>query len=311
MEEIVDFKKYPNLLLLLWDTPEKEMEAFDAFRLLDCRLSKYIKNSWLSDEEKELLHRLAEKFGGGVPIIREVWSNNVSPKEIIEVVTEHIDRRFLEAGQFCFSGGALSSIRHGGYRGCTDIEFLSSKIIPFNSIKDRVYGSADLKLAREPFIDKDAVMVWAICNENIIRMDFMCEHRFDFGITEDFYGVKALNNTDLMAYKLLAYSDSNISFNDIKTAKEISDILAIYKDCQETLAPAWDIALDVYSIWFGSAMKRLASIDSEVSVKDILIAGGVKGQFLEEFLQVIPSFCGEIRSLIKTVPDIQADPPGI
>ena len=59
MEETVDFRKYPNLLLLLWDTQEKEMGAFDAFTLLDCRFSKYIRNDWLNDDERELRQSLA------------------------------------------------------------------------------------------------------------------------------------------------------------------------------------------------------------------------------------------------------------
>ena len=63
MEETVDFRKYPNLSLLLWDTQEKEMGAFDAFSLLDCRFSKYIRNDWLNDDERELLQRLAAKSG--------------------------------------------------------------------------------------------------------------------------------------------------------------------------------------------------------------------------------------------------------
>ena len=303
MEETVDFRKYPNLVLLLWDTQEKEMGAFDAFSLLDCRFSKYIRNDWLNDDERELLQRLAAKFGGGVPISRQEWSNSASPKEIIEIITEHIDRGFLETGRFRLSGGALSSIRHGGYRRAADIAFLSHEIGPFNSTKSRVHASTDLKMKREPYIDKDTVMVWAVYGDTTVRVDLICEQRFAFGMPGEFYGVNALNDTDLMTCKLLSYSDRNLGTKDTEAAQDIADILAIYKDCPDTLAPACATVLEAYGGWFAAAMKRLASADSEATAKDTLISGGVLDSSLEELMQIAPSFREAIRSFISTVPD--------
>lgn len=303
MEETVDFRKYPNLVLLLWDTQEKEMGAFDAFTLLDCRFSKYIRNDWLNDDERELLQRLAAKFGGGVPISRQEWSNSASPKEIIEIITEHIDRGFLETGRFRLSGGALSSFRHGGYSRATDIVFLSPEIGPFNSTKSRAHASTDLKMKREPYIDKDTVMVWAMYGDTPVRVDLMCEQRFNFGTPEEFYGVNALNDTDLMTCKLLSYSDRNLGTKDTEAAQDIADILAIYKDCPDTLAPACATALEAYGGWFVSAMKRLTSADSEATAKETLISGGLLDSSLEELMQIAPSFREAIRSFISTVPD--------
>lgn len=64
--ELIDFNKYANLGLLFWDFPVKVVAADAAFRVLDCRLAKYMNKNDLLPEENRLVMELAGKFGGGI-----------------------------------------------------------------------------------------------------------------------------------------------------------------------------------------------------------------------------------------------------
>ena len=64
MNEIVDFGKYPNLSLLLWDRSVKILEADDAFSVLDSRLGKYLNENSLNADEVALVESLADEYGG-------------------------------------------------------------------------------------------------------------------------------------------------------------------------------------------------------------------------------------------------------
>ena len=65
-EDSFDFTLYPNLLLLLWDSKRKVLEAAEAFDVIDERLAKYIRPEWLTDEEKKVIQVLADRFAAGI-----------------------------------------------------------------------------------------------------------------------------------------------------------------------------------------------------------------------------------------------------
>ena len=65
-EDSFDFTLYPNLLLLLWDSKRKVLEAAEAFEVIDERLAKYIRPEWLTDEEKKVIKVLADRFAAGI-----------------------------------------------------------------------------------------------------------------------------------------------------------------------------------------------------------------------------------------------------
>lgn len=64
--DCVDFTLYPNLVLLLWDKKRKVLEAAEAFDVIDERLAKYIRPEWLTDEEKNVIQILADRFSAGI-----------------------------------------------------------------------------------------------------------------------------------------------------------------------------------------------------------------------------------------------------
>lgn len=65
-EDTFDFTLYPNLLLLLWDSKRKVLEAAVAFDVIDERLAKYIRPEWLTDDEKKVIQVLADRFAAGI-----------------------------------------------------------------------------------------------------------------------------------------------------------------------------------------------------------------------------------------------------
>lgn len=65
-EDTFDFTLYPNLLLLLWDRKSKVLKAAEAFDVIDERLAKYIRPEWLTDEEKNVIQILADRFSAGI-----------------------------------------------------------------------------------------------------------------------------------------------------------------------------------------------------------------------------------------------------
>ena len=65
-EDSFDFTLYSNLLLLLWDSKRKVLEAAEAFDVIDERLAKYIRPEWLTDDEKKVIQVLADRFAAGI-----------------------------------------------------------------------------------------------------------------------------------------------------------------------------------------------------------------------------------------------------
>jgi len=65
-EDSFNFTLYPNLLLLLWDKKRKVLEAAEAFDVIDERLAKYIRPESLTDEEKNVIQILADRFSAGI-----------------------------------------------------------------------------------------------------------------------------------------------------------------------------------------------------------------------------------------------------
>lgn len=65
MKEI-DFAKYENLKLLLWDRSVKRLPPQDAFYFLDNRLAKYFAPDELHETERALVQELARHYGGGI-----------------------------------------------------------------------------------------------------------------------------------------------------------------------------------------------------------------------------------------------------
>jgi len=51
-------------------------------------------------------------------------------------------------------------MHHGEYRESVDVDFLLCKSRPFSAIKGQVPSITDLKLVREPVVEKDAVRLY-------------------------------------------------------------------------------------------------------------------------------------------------------
>ncbi|NCB94569.1 MAG: hypothetical protein EOM40_18760, partial [Clostridia bacterium] len=66
MGDIVNFIKYPNLSLLLWNYQDKILGAGEAFSVLDSRLGKYLNENSLNADEMALVESLADEYGGGI-----------------------------------------------------------------------------------------------------------------------------------------------------------------------------------------------------------------------------------------------------
>ena len=92
MNEIVDFGKYPNLSLLLWDRSVKILEAGEAFSVLDSRLGKYLNDNSLNADEVALVESLADEYGGGIcgPVVIGGCDRGLLPSEIIEIIKCHL-----------------------------------------------------------------------------------------------------------------------------------------------------------------------------------------------------------------------------
>ena len=64
--QTVNFEKYDNLCLLLWDTPVKAVVPELAYKIIDERFAKYLDKSELTYEENLLISELSEQYGGGI-----------------------------------------------------------------------------------------------------------------------------------------------------------------------------------------------------------------------------------------------------
>lgn len=62
---IVETRKFPNLNLLCWNRATPFLTGRDAFGLYE-RNWRFVDTKTMPDDERALLRRLAEKYGGGV-----------------------------------------------------------------------------------------------------------------------------------------------------------------------------------------------------------------------------------------------------
>lgn len=64
-DAVVDAAEFPNLRDLLWNRADTRVTARDAFALYE-RNWRFVEESRMSVEERALIQRLAERFGGGL-----------------------------------------------------------------------------------------------------------------------------------------------------------------------------------------------------------------------------------------------------
>jgi len=64
-DSVVDTEAYPSLRDLCWSRAGRYVTARDAFALYE-RNWRFVDHASLLPRERELIHRLAEQFGGGV-----------------------------------------------------------------------------------------------------------------------------------------------------------------------------------------------------------------------------------------------------
>ncbi len=64
-EAIIEVRRYPNLGLLCWNRAGPFLTARDAFALYE-RNWRFVDTRNLGDKERELIDRLARKYGNGV-----------------------------------------------------------------------------------------------------------------------------------------------------------------------------------------------------------------------------------------------------
>ena len=64
--QTINFERYENLALLLWDIPVKAVMPEAAYKIIDDRFAKYLNKNELTDEESALITELSEKYGGGI-----------------------------------------------------------------------------------------------------------------------------------------------------------------------------------------------------------------------------------------------------
>lgn len=219
-------------------------------------------------------------------------------RDIWKILTCHLDHDLLKETDARFGGGTLVSMRHGEYRESVDVDFLLCKSRPFSAVKGQVRSITDLKLAREPVVEKDAVRLWVEYEGRTVKIEFIHEQRFAFGSPDNFCGINALNDMDLMACKLFAYSDRSIYA--ARPGKDISDILAVFRKYPEVMFPACMTVYAAYGSWFAEALKRLYAAE-EGSLKDILASVGVSDPYIKILAETAPGLKAEIRRIIQEI----------
>lgn len=217
-------------------------------------------------------------------------------RDVYKILKCHLDHDLLKDTDARFGGGTLASMRHGEYRESVDVDLLLCKSRPFSAVKGRVRTITDLNLVREPVVEKDAIRLWAEFEGRTVKIEFIYEQRIAFGTPEDFCGVAALNDMDLMACKLFAYSDRSIY--SARPGKDVSDILAVFRECPEVMFPACMAVYAAYGSWFTEALRRLDATE-ENSLKEILASAGVSDPYIKILAETAPGLKAEIRRVIQ------------
>ncbi|XKM13667.1 hypothetical protein RCS94_00390 [Orbaceae bacterium ac157xtp] len=60
----IQVNRYPALLGVLWDYKGKTIPAEEAFKIYEKRW-RFIEGSYLPENEKKLIHKLAKEYGQG------------------------------------------------------------------------------------------------------------------------------------------------------------------------------------------------------------------------------------------------------
>lgn len=64
-DAVIDVRRYPNLALLCWNRKDRFVTDRDAFNLYE-RNWRFVDTKTMPQEERDLIARLATKFGNGV-----------------------------------------------------------------------------------------------------------------------------------------------------------------------------------------------------------------------------------------------------
>lgn len=291
MREKVDFGKYQNLSLLLWDHPDKILGAGDAFSVLDSRLGKYLMADSLSSEETALIESLAAEYGGGIcgPVAIGGNDRGLLPSEIVGIIKCHIDKKFIRDNGFSLGGTALSAIRHGTARKFRDIEFVCSGWIPLSTVKLRAAELTDLPLVREIRVDKNSVTIWVNFLGRRREIVFLNETLLGLSPPADCFGIPSLDDIDLMAAKLASCAHSHFYIRD--KAGEIADLLSIFIDDPSVLKPAWMKAFSAYGIIIH---ERILDILNSGNLNVLFKDSGISEEKAATLLEAIPHFLEDL-----------------
>lgn len=293
MCDIVDFAKYPNLSLLLWDRAVKILEAYDAFSVLDGRLEKYLTADCLNADENAVIESLANEFGGGIcgPVTLGGTDRGLLSSEIIEIIKYHIDNNFVRDNGFFLGGTALSSMRYGTVRKFSDIEFVCSEWTALSAVKLRAEELTDLPQIRKIRVDKHDVSLWVRSFDRPVKIVFVMENFLGLYPPADQSGIPSLSDIDLMAIKLMRCADSH--FFNCDRARELVDVLTIFIGDPSFLRPAWTKAFSACGTFLHERVLDILSADNlSVLFKDC----GISEEKADAFLKAIPSFREELSS---------------
>lgn len=287
MNEIVDFGKYPNLSLLLWDCQDKILEAGEAFSVLDSRLGKYLNENSLNSDEVALVESLADEYGGGIcgPFVIGGCDRGFLPSEIIDIIKCHIDTDFICNNGFFLDGTALSALRHGTTRMFRDIVFVCSGWIPISRVKLRAAELTDLPLLREIRVDINSVTIWVNFFGRPCKIVFLNETLLGLSPPVDCFGIPALDDIDLMALKLVSCSHSHF-FTSYK-AGELADVLKIFINDPSVLRPSWIKVVSAYGMFIH---ERILDILNSINLNFLFKDCCISDEKAAELLEAVPYF---------------------
>ena len=287
MGDIVNFIKYPNLSLLLWDYQDKILGAGEAFSVLDSRLGKYLNENSLNSDEVALVESLADEYGGGIcgPVVIAGCDRGLLPSEIIDIIKCHIDTDFICNNGFFLVGTALSALRHGETRPFMDIEFVCSEWIPISAAKLRVEELTDLPHVREIRVDINSVTIWVNFFGRPCKIVFLNETLLGLSPPVDCFGIPALDDIDLMALKLVSCSHSH--FLRCDKAGELADALKIFIDDPSVLRPAW---MKVFSAYGSLVHERILNILNSSNLNVLFKECCISEEKAAELIKAVPYF---------------------
>ena len=296
MCEKVDFSKYPNLSLLLWDCRDKILEAAEAFYVLDSRLEKYLTEDSLNAGEKALIKSLANEYGSGIcgPVIIGDSNYGFLPSEVIDIIKCHVDSNMIMDNDFFLGGTALPAIRYGKTRPFIDIEFLSSGKTSLSTVKSSVAEITDLRFIRQPRLDKNSVTLWVDFRGYPCKLVFLQETILDLSQPVDCFGMQSLNDVDLMAIKIMRCADSHFFIRD--KAGELADVLTIYRADPSVLKTAWINAVSAYGT---SLHERVLDMLTADNLSTLFKDCGIREEKAAALLKTIPAFMEDLSFLLN------------